>query len=394
MGLIGTKRVQAHIHVLCLSCRCAMEATASVHQALRKAKPHHTAEVLFRHPRYVRWLFELETWVLLQMHKHYRNRRRSSFWIHPGMHAAHGSRMWRPVRNVKDVSLHSWLATVHDPTTRMRVVALRRTRFQLDMAVLYDPQHRTLVITFTGLQSYDLVIGARVTCYHGTSRFADVLRSHRNHHSNKPLECRVVPPHARVHTGMADVWRFFSTSDSWAVAMELLHDATQVDHVIISGFSLGGAMCHFATAFAAEAMATMQRTGRTPPTLTAVAQGAPRTGDAVWAGFFGQQKYFAHVNLVAADTVVPTSETTAPSEAGARGRSRDALHIDEVATMPHASTFVNCVPVVVVRDGTSAFNTDALQHLTTFHVRKPWQLCVASMNFIRGFSMQHRQVLH
>jgi hypothetical protein len=130
---------------------------------------------------------------------------------------------------------------------------------------------------------------------------------------------------------------------------------------------------------------------RAAPMLVVV-EGAPRSGDATWAKAFTQRSAdFAHLNIVSASRKSPTS---------------NMIEVDEVTTLPlHSSGFQSCLPLVAVVDGDLvhkkqggdqdpvAFSASTLSTKNLWEMTSGWNMCLSSINLLKGFSHMHRLAL-
>ena len=347
-----------------------MQHTAEVHASLVAEGP----TALFKHPRNVAWLYELECLVRLQ---------RSCLFYANGAGVRFdarrltGGRQWahlkspldlRPGHAVRVQSAQSAQSAQSGGTTPYLVVAVRRTTFHVVLTVLLHIASGTLLLVFTGLQSRALGAGANVTCNAVLTPLDAELRSLLGRAPHVPAYQT-----AEVHRGLLAMSRHFSHSRAFSTACGAAA-GKHVKRVVVAGFSMGGAMAHLLSAVVREFL------GHTAPhkPLMVIAEGAPRTGDTLWADSFAvRSPTFVHVALAA----------------GIR-ESAHAVQVDEVVTLPlHATGFTTCAPLVVVVDGAFAFESPLMRTRDLWNLKHNWMLCVSSINFLRGFSTAHRLAL-
>lgn len=312
-------------------------------------------------PQSAQWLFELETLVRLM-----NNRARGT-----GVYCERWSksaRAWvRPARH-SEIRVLDTIRSPSNPEMEFVVVGKLLAPCRVNAITLFHRASGLVVVALTGLQVMNVNTGVHVMCKTG---FVEFGLAHRQLVGTHP---RLVPATARVHSGLMSLAAAFLKSRWWAGTCQLACHP-QARHVVISGFSLGGALSHILAPCLRERVCAAQGGAR----IVCIAQGAPRTGNSAWARHFAdtQGGRFLNVTLVAGH------------------KSGANTHVDEVTTIPlTASGFANCEPVVVVADKRAAFQTNALAAADVFGLKYRATLCLASLNFIGGFSLNHRQVLH
>lgn len=331
-----------------------MEFTKNVHQALR-ASPRRADVALFSVEEHRKWLYLLEELVALQSPW--------NKWVRLQASTAAGG--WRDLPAPEILKPGSIVRSLHQPSSHLKVAAVLLTRFRVNMTVFQHVASKTLVLVFTGLHSRDISAGATVTCHAMRRDFRTVAKEHG---IKRPS---VIPEGAQVHGGFAAAMHNFTGTKAWARFLELMPSASSV---LISGFSFGGALTHLMGALALEHQA--ERGARVPVTL--VAQGAPRSGNKIWASCFVNIPRVACVSLVHGSTVKP-----------------GVVQVDEVPTLPLTTMgFANCFPVVLVVDRARAKQTTALDNANVLGLEVGWHLCLGSINFAKGFTRQHRMVMH
>ena len=365
-----------------------MDLTASVLEHLRNkdnvARPHH----FFQRFENVVWLNHLERLISMQ-YLHPFDRTKSLIRAR----VRRGPMFWQILNNAAQLVPNAtmYLPSVlrpHRPPAPFQILAVRHTPFRVSMGVFFYPLSGTLVIALTGLRSRSVGVGVAVTCHTALEPFADVSKRLVN---MAPLKGSTLAS-AQVHAGIASLLPHFVKSRAWAAVVHAVQQPS-VRHVVMTGFSLGGAMTHFLSQLLrVQVLHKMQEAA---PPLLVVVEGAPRTGDTQWAHSFAERSdKFAHLNLVAA---------------GRLGGETGAIEVDEVTTMPlNSNGFQSCTPLVAVVDGHHvqptfqhapkaappvAFSAPKLATKDLWNMTTRASLCLGSINFLRGFSHKHKLVL-
>ena len=367
-----------------------MDLTASVlADMLTKtsiAQPH----TFFHRFDNVVWLDFLERLVTLQ---HLHKFDRTKAWAQARVRR--GTLFWQLLTNAAQLQPKAVLflpSTLrpHVPPAPLHVVGVRHTPFRVSMTAFLDAASGTLAVALTGLRSRNVGVGIAVTCHTALAPFGDVCERliQRRPHADKELQ------QAKVHAGIASLLPHFVHSRCWrAIVDAVVHPC--VKHVVFVGFSLGGSFAHLLSQMLRVQVLSRMPHFKSPPPLLVMTVGAPRTGDAVWAHTFARRTpHFAALNLVAAGRV-----------AGMPG----TIEADEVPTMPlHATGFHTCMPLVAVVDGQHvqphnvdrstvpppvAVSTPELATKDLWGLKTRLGLCVGALNFLRGFSHQHRLTL-
>lgn len=361
-----------------------MDLTASVLAHLRTEDslryPHH----FFQRFDNVVWLNCLERVIGLQ-------------YLHPFDRATEtqarvrqGPRFWQLLSSAAQLQPKAalYLPSVLRPAVApapLVVLAVRHTHFRVSLTAVFDAASGTLLVALTGLRSRNIGVGAAVTCHTALRPFSDVCADLLGKAPARGSKLS----RAKVHAGIASLLPHFVASRAWrAIARTVKHPS--VKHVVMTGFSLGGAMTHLLSQLLR--VQVLDAMGAAAPPLVVVVEGAPRTGDAEWAHCFAERSAkFAHLNLAAAGRVAgPTN----------------AIEVDEVPTIPlAASGYHSCMPLVVVVDGQhvqptlrkqsplTAFSAPGLAVKDLWGLKTRAALCLASVNFLRGFSRKHKLML-
>ena len=355
-----------------------MDNTAAVHAflAAQAAGGARAADVL-SHPWGVAWLWEVEAMLRLQRAPRPGVAPRVRFAV-----AAPRSRVWRALEHAPtQVVPGASVKVVGGSGAILLVLGVRRTPFQVVLTTFLHVTSGTLLATFTGLQSRSIGAGASVTCTTALVPFVDETKALWG-----VAAAAAVPSSARVHSGMLALSRHFTHSQTFAALTRATRHPL-VRRVLVAGFSLGGAMTHLCGSLLREFM--VRAVPKLP--LLLLAEGAPRTGDAVWAmSMAAPTALFAHAHFVSGEAVQEPAAASAAPPATRNIR----VHVDEVVTMPlFAMGYTTCAPLIVVVDGAMAFESRTLLMRDLWNMRSHWSLCLGSLNFLRGFSPCHRPTL-
>lgn len=367
-----------------------MDLTASVLAHMRSkdsvAHPHR----FFQRFENVIWLNHLERMITMQyLHPFDRTKTLTRARVR------RAPMFWQLLNNAAQLAPKAilYLPSTLRPATApspLQVLAARHTPFRVTLTAFLHLASGTLVVALTGLRSRSVGVGAAVTCHTALEPFADVAKRLVGKAPTKSSNLAS----AKVHAGIASLLPHFVDSRAWqAIVGAVKHPS--VKHVVITGFSLGGAISHLLSQLLrVQALDAM---GAAAPPLLVVVEGAPRTGDARWAQCFAERSAkFAHINLVSAGRL------------GGDGTT-GAIEVDEVTTMPlHANGFQSCTPLVAVVDGHHvqptfhnapkaappvAFSAPSLAVKDLWDMKTRTSLCLGSINFLRGFSHKHKLTL-
>lgn len=256
------------------------------------------------------------------------------------------------------------------PALRWHVAGLFiHPRHGTRMLVLWHAPTRTMAIGLSGLTRKTMFPGVHLPCNTALVGWNGVLRKWTGRDSV------ALPQNSKVHKGILQVARDYVQSNTFKAVAASLGEAR---HVVVTGFSLGGMLTHVLGAVLGEIKPEACK-------LALVAQGAPRSGNAEWASWFGRATPdFFHLNLV-------------------RGRwmekERRRIQADEVTMMPLTHQgYRTCLPQrVIVHPPPGQEGEPEVRQLQALEEGNIWNLkgglCLGAMRFTRGIHSQHKLAL-